>query len=127
MNNVLKIETNFNTNFNTNSNIREGSIIRENFIKTFKEQNYDIFSCGFHKHGVNTTSENLRDIPNNFYRDFGLQISYRTEYFYIPKTEHCIEIYDKLKSFNKPFIFVHDTSSYMRISIGKELKEEKKR
>ena len=112
--------------FKSNSiEMREGNVVRGAFISTFENNGYDVYSCGFHKHGNNMTPDQLRDIPNNFYRDFGLPITHRQEYFYIPKTEECVELYDKLQNYGKKYIFVHDTSSYMTISIGGELRAEK--
>ena len=92
--------------FSTNGDgIREGNVIRGAFISTFQNNGYEVYSCGFHKHGNDMTPDQLRDIPNNFYRDFGLPITHRQEYFYIPKTEECISLYNIFQDLGEKIYF----------------------
>ena len=77
---------------------------------TFKRitNNMDLYLAG--AHCLIKQPEPYTDLPFNFYRDMGINVSYFRSYFYINPLSESKKLFEKVKNI-KQYIFVHNLSS----------------
>jgi hypothetical protein len=77
----------------------------DNFIDQF-DIKYDLLSCGIYK----KSRHKFVSIPDNFYKDLGLELNIYEEYFSLPKSVYENTYFDSIiKNYN--YVFIHGKTS----------------
>jgi hypothetical protein len=74
-----------------------------------------IYRCGMYQSGE--LRHPFIDLPTNFYKDLGIDYYSAKAAYNIPTTTKAIQLYNDLLSHQKPFIFMHTSSSNYKLEL----------